>query len=130
MKPFYALAALLILLGAVAASGCDSGELSVREIVPGTGVVTGNKPVKIEGSGFRQGMGIDVYFNNDKSPAVVVEGNSRLLVTTPTTKNTGHVDIRLVTDQGDNLIIRNGFRFVESQNWDLTEGFAGTKKRR
>jgi hypothetical protein len=130
MKVFFALWAAFVILVGVAASACDSGELGVRDVSPGTGILGGNEPVKIEGSGFRQGMGIDVYFGNAKSPAVIVEGTNRLLVTTPPMNNTGPVDIRIVTDQGDNIIVRNAFTFVESQTWDLTEGFAGTKKRR
>ncbi len=130
MKTPFTLAAICLMLLAIIASGCETDELTITNVSPGSGIVGGNEPVKIEGTGFRQGMGIDVYFGNAKSPAVVVEGTARLLVNTPTVKNTGLVDIRIVTDQGDNLIVRNAFRYVENQNWDLTEGFAGTKKRR
>lgn len=130
MKTSFAIAACCVALVALVATGCESDELTISNISPGSGIVGGNEPVKIEGAGFKQGMGIDVYFGNSKSPAVVVEGTNRLLVNTPTVQAAGLVDIRIVTDQGDNLIIRNAFRYVESQNWDLTEGFAGTKKRR
>ncbi len=130
MKASFAFAATLLISLAVAMSACESEELNITRVEPRSGILGGSEPIKIHGTGFRQGMGIDVYFGNAKAPSVIVEGSNRLLVTTPPMKNTGLVDVRIVTDQGDNLIARNAFRYVESQNWDLTEGFAGGGKRR
>lgn len=113
-------------------TACEEQELSIRGIAPGSGIIGGQEPVKIEGTGFRQGMGIDVYFGGSKSPAVVVEGSNRLVVTTPSVEKAGIVDVRVQTDQGKTITLRNAFRFVDNQNWNLTDGFGGggTKTKR
>ena len=122
---------LLVTVGmslVLALAACESEELSITNIAPGSGVIAGNEPVKINGTGFRQGMGIDVYFGNQKSPAVVVEGSNLIVATTPEASKAGIVDIRIQTDQGNNIILRNAFRYVDSQNFNLTDGFGGTKR--
>lgn len=108
---------------------CEEAELSVRDVAPRSGIIGGSEPVKIEGAGFRQGMGIDVYFGGIKAPSVVVEGSDRLVVTTPTVEKAGIVDVRIQTDQGKTITLRNAFRYVENQNWNLTDGFGGRSKR-
>jgi hypothetical protein len=113
---------------ALGLAGCEEQELSVRGIAPGSGVIGGQEPVKLEGTGFRQGMSIDVYFGGDKSPSVVVEGSNRLVVTTPSASKAGIVDVRIQTDQGKTITLRNAFRFVDNQNWNLTDGFGGGTK--
>ena len=127
MRASRALVAAAAVLVLVAIAACDQGEMSITEIAPRSGIVGGNEPVKILGTGFRQGMGIDVYFGNVKSPAVVVEGRSAVVATTPPAAKASIVDVRIQTDQGANFILRNAFRYVESQNWDLTDGFGGTR---
>ena len=131
MSAFRVLRALLFIIFASALiCACGPQELSVRGLTPGSGIIGGNEPVKIEGTGFRQGMGIDVYFGGAKSPAVVVEGNDRLIVTTPSVAKAAIVDVRIQTDQGKTITLRNAFRFVENQNWNLTDGFGGSKTKR
>jgi hypothetical protein len=121
-------AAALSLVVVLATVACEEQPLSIRSIAPGSGVIGGNEPVKIDGTGFRQGMGIDVYFGAEKSPAVVVEGSKLLVVTTPSVGSAGIVDVRVQTDQGKVLTLRNAFRYVENQNWNLTDGFGGAKR--
>lgn len=131
MSAFRILGATIILLTAVTfLCACEEQELSVRGIAPGSGIIGGNEPVKLEGTGFRQGMGIDVYFGADKAPSVVVEGNDRLVVTTPSVAKAGIVDVRIQTDQGKVIRLKNAFRYVENQNWNLTDGFGGSKTKR
>jgi hypothetical protein len=118
----------LFLLVAALMGGCEKEGMSVSGVAPGTGILSGEERIVLEGHGFYQGMGIDVYFGGIKSPAVVVEGDNRLVVTTPSRAKAGMVDLRIQTDQGQAVTVRNGFRFVDSQSWDITEGFAGVNK--
>lgn len=120
----------LLSLIAVFSIACGSDELEIRGIAPGSGMITGQEQVKLNGTGFRQGMGIDVYFGSNKAPSVVVEGSDRLVVTTPSVDDAGRVDIQIQTDQGKVLTLRNAFLFVDNQNWNLTDGFGGNKARR
>ena len=129
MRASLALLAAVSICFLAAMSSCEGEELSIASVAPGSGIVGGNEPVKIQGTGFRQGMGIDVYFGNAKSPAVVVEGQTLIVATTPPGAKAGLVDIRIQTDQGNNIILRNAFRYVESQDWNLTDGFGGTRSK-
>jgi hypothetical protein len=81
--------------------------------------------VTIVGSGFKQGMGIDVFFGAIKAPSVVVEGKNRLVVTTPGMGKAAVVDVRVQTDQGRTITLRNAFRFADNQATDVTDGFGG-----
>ena len=129
MTPRHVLGAtLLALFVASTLCACEEEEFSIRGMAPASGIIGGNEPVKINGAGFRQGMGVDVYFGSAKSPSVIVEGTDRLVVTTPSVAKAGLVDVRIQTDQGKLLTLRSAFRYVENQNWNLTDGFGGAKQ--
>lgn len=127
MRASPAVLVLVAAVGVVLLAACPEEELAITNVAPGSGVVAGNEPVKITGTGFRQGMGVDVYFGSAKSPAVVVEGSTLIVANTPPVAKAGIVDIRIQTDQGNNIILRNAFRYVETQDWNLTDGFGGAR---
>ncbi len=129
MRASPAVLALVTAAGLLILAGCPEGELAITNVAPGSGVVAGNEPVKISGTGFRQGMGVDVYFGNAKSPAVVVEGKNLIIASSPPVAKAGVVDLRIQTDQGNNIILRNAFRYVETQDWNLTDGFGGARSK-
>ena len=89
-----------------------SGSVTVTAISPLSGLVSGNEPVKIQGTGFRRGVGIDVYFGGNKCRSVIVEGQTALTVSTPAVTQPGIVDVRVVVDNAKTVTLRNAFNYV------------------
>jgi len=92
-------------------AGC-SKEYGVESIAPNTGALTGGDSVVINGGGFRQDVGISVYFGAVKAENVVVRSAEAIAVTIPPAKAEGAVDLRIVTDDGKELLLKQAFTYV------------------
>jgi len=95
-------AALGLLLGA-----CESGT-KIKSVEPNFGNVAGNDNVTIVGTGFKNGM--QVHFGKREAKNVVIEGPTRILVTSPSGVE-GKVDITITRDDGKTFVLRDGFTY-------------------
>ena len=118
MKKIAMFMASLAFLAAVAAC---SQELSVSGISPAVGAVGGGDPVEIIGTGFDPNMGVTVYFGNMKVDNVAVKGPDRLMVGIPSQTSPQVVDVRVMTDDGRELVLRKAFRYIEKTNLDIRD---------
>jgi hypothetical protein len=110
--------ALALALAAV--GGCEK-EFSVQKISPAVGAIGGGEPVDILGTGFQPGMGITIYFGTTRAENVVVRGSERITVNTPGAGETKVVDVRIVTDDGKEFVLREAFRYVTKTNMDIRD---------
>ena len=113
-------AILMLVLAVCIFSGCQQ-EFKIKDVSPPTGVLGGGEPVHIRGSGFDSNMGISVYFGNSKSDNVVVNGPEKLTVTTPSSPEATTVDVRVMTDDGRQYVIKRGFRYIEKASLDIRD---------
>jgi hypothetical protein len=91
----------------VATAGCESGT-KIKSVEPNFGNVAGNDTVVIVGTGFRNGM--QVHFGKREAKNVVIEGPTRIQVTSPSGVE-GKVDITLTRDDGKTFVLRDGFSY-------------------
>lgn len=99
---------------------CDSG-FSVRRCSPAVGVLAGGEPIDILGSGFSTGMGITVYFGSTKADNVVVRDSGKLTVTSPSNEEPGKVDVRIITDDGKEFLLKEAFQYVRKGAMDIRD---------
>jgi hypothetical protein len=109
-------------------SGCEK-QFAIKDVSPPTGVLGGGEPVNIRGAGFHSNMGISVYFGNTKSETVVVNSPEKLTVTTPSAAEAKTVDVRIMTDDGKQYIIKRGFRYIEKTGLDIRDLNKRTSRR-
>jgi hypothetical protein len=121
------LTAVTIVLALVAMTGC-SKEMRVDDLKPASGVMSGNETVVIRGSGFKSDMGVSVYFGTSRCPTAFVEGSSKIVVTTPPYPKSTLVDVRVISDDGEEVILRKAFKYLKSAKWSPMDGF-GAKGR-
>lgn len=96
-----------------AATGCDEGETSIRQIDPRAGATQGNQSVKIHGKNFRTDIGYTVYFGNQRANKVTILDESTLLVSTPEMSDPGAVDLIIAADDGPAWKVHEGFRYED-----------------
>lgn len=106
MRPRFLLPTLLV-TALLLASGCESGT-KIKSVEPSFGNVAGNDTVVIVGTGFRNGM--QVHFGKREAKNVVIEGPTRIQVTSPSGVE-GKVDITLTRDDGKTFVLRDGFSY-------------------
>ena len=111
---------VLALALAAVSGGCEQ-EFSVRRVSPAVGVVGGGEPVNILGSGFQPGMGITIYFGTNRVEKVVIRGKDKITVNTPSASEPRMVDVRLVTDDGREFVMRDAFRYVTKSSMDIRD---------
>jgi hypothetical protein len=114
--------ALIALVAVVAcfATSCEK-EFGFKKIAPPTGVMGGGEPVTISGSGFQAGMGISVYFGTDKAGNVVINSPEKMTVTTPSSFEPKTVDVRILTDTGQEYVIRRAFSYIKQSHMDIRD---------
>ena len=105
---------------AAAVFGC-SKEYGVESISPATGALTGGDSVTINGGGFRQDVGISVFFGAVRAENVVVRSAEAISVVIPPAKDEGKVDIRIVTDDGKELLLKQAFTYVNKTSGNETK---------
>ena len=91
--------------------GCEK-EFGAESVLPVTGILTGGETVTINGGGFRRDVGMTVYFGTFKADNVMVRSAETLVVATPPSKNEGKVDIRIITDDGRELLLKQAFQYL------------------
>ena len=97
---------------AAALTGCEK-PLSITDVNPKTGNMVGGEPVEIIGTGFHSNMGISVYIGSNKVDTVSIQGENKLTVSTPVGNEEGQVDIRVVTDDGQEFLLPRVFTYVK-----------------
>jgi hypothetical protein len=118
---------MLVCLAAAGLASCDR-DLSLKEVVPSGGIVSGGETVSILGSGFKPGQGVIVYFGSQRAPHAYIEGSSKVVVTTPPYAESTLVDVRVVTDEGKERILTKAFMFVKAGKWSPLDGFGKKPK--
>ena len=93
------------------ACACEK-EFGADSVLPGTGILTGGEPVTIGGGGFRRDVGMTVYFGTMKADNVMVRSAEAIVVTTPPSKKEGKVDVRIITDDGRELLLKQAFSYL------------------
>ena len=91
--------------------GCEK-EFGAESVFPSTGILTGGETVTISGGGFRRDIGMTVYFGSLKAENVMVRSAETIVVSTPPAKNEGKVDIRIITDDGRELLLKQAFHYL------------------
>jgi hypothetical protein len=91
--------------------GCEK-EFGAESVLPNTGILTGGETVTISGGGFRRDIGMTVYFGTLKADNVMVRSAEAIVVSTPPAKNEGKVDIRIITDDGRELLLKQAFQYL------------------
>jgi hypothetical protein len=127
MKIRMILLMMLACLAGLQAASC-SRELSLKEVVPAGGIMSGGETVAIVGSGFKAGQGVIVYFGSRRAPHAYIEGNSKVVVTTPAYEESTLVDVRVVTDEGKERILTKAFMYVKPGKWSPLDGFGKKPK--
>jgi len=115
---------LLRIVGIVAllvlACGCAK-EFGVEGINPAVGILTGGETVNIMGGGFPRDTGITVYFGNAKADNVIVRSEEQISVSTPPAKVEQKVDIRIIMDDGRELLLKQAFEYVNKAKGEVKE---------
>ncbi|MBW2262645.1 MAG: IPT/TIG domain-containing protein [Deltaproteobacteria bacterium] len=127
MKFFTVSAAVVAVLALLVVSGCKK-EMHLDSLKPASGIMSGNETVQIKGSGFKKEQGITVYFGTERCPTAFVEGSRKVVVTTPTYSKSTLVDVRVISDDGEEIILRKAFKFIKSAKWSPMDGY-GSKGR-
>jgi len=96
-------------------------EFSVRRLSPAVGVIGGGEPIDILGSGFSAGLGITVYFGATKADHVVVRDPGKMTVTSPSAPEPGKVDVRVITDDGKEFLLKEAFNYVRKGAMDIRD---------
>lgn len=109
------------------AFGC-SRELTLKELKPASGVMAGGENVAILGSGFKTGQGIIVYFGSRRAPHSYIEGSNKIVVTTPPYPEPTLVDVRVITDDGQERVLKKAFMYLKSAKWSPLDAFGAKRK--
>ena len=117
----------LVALALLAMTACKRS-MHIRDLKPMSGVMAGNETIEIRGSGFPTDMGVTVYFGMERCPTAFVEGTNKIVVTTPTYPKSTLVDVRIIADNGEEIILRKGFRFIKSAKWSPLDAFGAKGK--
>lgn len=94
-------------------------EISVDEIFPTSGPVSGGTPVSITGSGLSGAA--SVLFGDQPGVDFKLVGDDQILVTTPAAAGAGNTDISILTASGSNLYIAfEGFTYFSTDKPNAT----------
>ncbi len=123
-------AAVAVTLGlSLAACGStEGGELSIRQLEPAVGPMTGDQPVKILGSGFRADIGYTVYFGPRKAPQVVIADSETMIAVTPAGGKPGKVDLVIIADDGPAWKVHEAYTYQEPTGNIVEQLGEGQKK--
>ena len=115
---------ILVVMGAIAVFcsllACQD-EFGVRKLSPAVGVLGGGEPIDILGSGFTPDMGITIYFGATKAEGVVVRDAGKLTVTSPSSDEPTKVDVRVITDDGKEFLLKEAFQYVRKGAMDIRD---------
>jgi hypothetical protein len=118
---------LLRVIGIVALAafefGCSTKDFGADSLSPNSGSLTGGDSITIFGGGFRSDVGMAVYFGAVRAENVVVRDAETISVTIPPAKAEGKVDLRIVTDDGKEILLKQAFEYVNK-----TTGGSETKE--
>jgi hypothetical protein len=106
---------------AVAVWGCGSKDFGIESVSPNTGSLTGGDSIQVFGGGFSRDVGMTVYFGSVKAENVVVRSESMISVSVPPSSKEGKVDIRIVTDDGKELLLKQAFAYVNKTGGETKE---------
>jgi len=118
-----------VLLGGIAllSTACSKG-MHLDSLKPASGVMAGNETVEIKGSGFKKDQGITVYFGTERCPTAFVEGSRKIVVTSPPYAKSAIVDVRVISDDGEEVILKKAFKYTKTGKWSPMDGFGAPGK--
>jgi len=102
--------------------------MSLEEVKPASGVMAGGENVAILGAGFEAGQGIIVYFGSQRAPHAYIEGNDKIVVTTPPYGESTLVDVRVIDDEGKERILKKAFMYMKTEKWSPLDAYGAKKK--
>jgi hypothetical protein len=113
MRSVSALVALPFGLAVVLNLGACTKELKFTSIDPNFGTSGGGEEVVLEGANFPKG-GVKVAFGFKEAQPVVMESTSKIRVMTPVGDKNVNTDVTITFDDGRTLVLKNGFRYVDT----------------
>lgn len=108
--------ALVLLLGVPVLASCEDpadAPLDIYDLNPRGGSISGEQPVQILGTGFRNDVGYTVYFGAERATHVTIVDANTLLVATPA-HDAGRVNVVIASDNGPAYRVVDGFEFVDT----------------
>ncbi|MFH1436417.1 MAG: IPT/TIG domain-containing protein [Pseudomonadota bacterium] len=108
--------------------GCSEG-MTLKEVKPAAGVMAGAENVTIKGAGFKKGQGVIVYFGSERAPHAYIEGGDKVVVTTPPYDESTLVDVRVISDDGTERILRKAFMYQKTAKWSPLDAFGSKEKK-
>lgn len=114
---------LASILGLVV-TGCAPDDEELR-VVPARGGQGGGDTLRIEGSGFVGHGALTVYVGNRAAKMVVIEGPRLVTVVTPQSSRPEIVDVKMLFQDGTELLIEDGFEYEEQEGIVLQPELGG-----
>jgi hypothetical protein len=103
---------------ALVGTGCTN-ETKISEIEPNHGTFSGEEEIHIKGQGFPR-SGVTVRFGTREAKGVIVESDHTIKAYSPAGDKNTAVDVSLVFDDGRAFVLKNGFRYVDSTQGNVT----------
>jgi len=118
---------VLVLAAGLAAAAC-SREMGLAEVKPAGGIMGGGETVTLLGSGFKSGQSVIVYFGSARAPHAFIEGSSKIVVTTPPSTESTLVDVRVISEDGKEVVLKKSFMYLKSGKWSPLDAWGAKKK--
>ncbi len=96
-------------------------DLTIDQVSPIAGVLTGGVTVTITGTGFQDGA--VVYFGSQSSEKIGFESKTTLTALVPAVEKPGTVAITVVNPDDSNVVQIVGFMYISPTNEDRAEVF-------
>ncbi len=96
------------------------GAPTVASVTPARGPVSGGTAVVIEGTGFADAPGAEVFFGDGQATGVDVQGDgARINATTPAAARPGRVDVKVANAYGEG-VLAGGFTYFDPAAGEVT----------
>ncbi|HAK94622.1 MAG TPA: hypothetical protein DCM87_06375 [Planctomycetes bacterium] len=96
------------------------GPPAVASVTPARGPVSGGTAVVIEGTGFADAPGVEVFFGDGRATSVSVEAEgTRINATTPAAARPGRVDVKVENSFGEG-VLAGGFTYFDPAAGEVT----------
>ncbi len=111
---------VLLMLLMMVSIGCNK-EFGITGVAPANGVMSGNEPLTIKGTGFDPNLGLEIRIDGKKCDNVRIKSSTELVVNTPAASKPGPVDIMIIPDNSEPITIKGAFRYLESSSMDIRD---------
>lgn len=103
-------------------TACGSAVPPQPRVTPASGPVGGGEAIRIEGPALTKAGLPVVYVGDSAALGVVIESQWLIRAITPKAEKPGLVDIRLVYEEGGDLVIERAFAYEESRGIQINPG--------